>query len=108
MVAVNHTYAVRATLMGPDAKIRKRPGTARPPFHHTGSAQRAGATVPAGAFSIGTVAVPVVAPGAIVEPVLPGAIVAEPVERSMLFSLLLFTLAGLFMFPSALPPPAGV
>jgi hypothetical protein len=26
----------------------------------------------------------------------------------MLFSELLFTLAGLFMLPSALPPPAGV
>ena len=33
--------------------------------------------------------------------------VAEPVERSMAFSELLFTLPGLFMLPSALPPPAG-
>ena len=37
-----------------------------------------------------------------------GAMVAEPVDRSIAFSELLFTLPGLFRLPSALPPPAGV
>lgn len=52
--------------------------------------------LPAAPGAAGAMPVPVVAP------------VADPVERSMLFSELLFTLPGLFMLPSALPPPAAV
>lgn len=52
--------------------------------------------LPAAPGAAGAMPVPVVAP------------VADPVERSMLFSELLFTLPGLFMLPSALPPPEGV
>jgi len=69
-------------------------------------AQRAGAEVLPFAPTPGR-AVPV--PGTVAAPAAPvGAAVVEPVVRSFIFSLLLFTLPGLFILPVALPPPAAV
>jgi hypothetical protein len=69
-------------------------------------AQRAGAVVLPPAPTPGR-AVPV--PGTVAAPAAPvGAAVVEPVVRSFIFSLLLFTLPGLFILPVALPPPAAV